>query len=131
MTIYLVRHAKAGDRSAWTGDDFLRPLSRRGQMQAEALLTQFAGLQIDRLLSSPYVRCVETLAPLGEHLGLEVELRDELGEGAGAAGALALVDAADAPMAICSHGDVIGSLVEALDRRGVPRDDDRVAKGST
>ena len=44
MTIYLVRHAKAGDRASWPGDDFLRPLSRRGQIQAEALVEQFADL---------------------------------------------------------------------------------------
>ena len=61
MTIYLVRHAKAGDRASWPGDDFLRPLSRRGQIQAEALVEQFADCHIDRLLSSPYNRCMETL----------------------------------------------------------------------
>jgi hypothetical protein len=44
---------------------------------------------------------------------------------------LGLVDTAEGPVAICSHGDVVGALIEALDRRGVPRDDDRVAKGST
>ena len=126
---YVVRHADAGKRGAIADDR--RPLSRRGRAQAAAIADVLADAGITRLVASPYVRCVETLAPLGEHLGLEVELRDELGEGAGAAGALALVDAAEATMAICSHGDVIGSLVEALDRRGVPRDDDRVAKGST
>ena len=44
MTIYLVRHAKAGDRSAWPGDDFLRPLSRRGQIQARGARRAVRGL---------------------------------------------------------------------------------------
>jgi 8-oxo-dGTP diphosphatase len=86
---------------------------------------------VTRLFTRPYTRCAETLVPLGERLGLGVEPLDELGEGAGASGALALIDAAEAPVAICSHGDVIGDVIVALDRRGVPRDDDRLAKGST
>ena len=38
MTVYLVRHAKAGDRDSWREDDRLRPLSGRGRLQARALV---------------------------------------------------------------------------------------------
>ena len=38
MTVYLVRHAKAGERGVWDGDDQLRPLSGRGHLQARGLL---------------------------------------------------------------------------------------------
>ena len=64
MTIYLVRHAKAGDRAAWTGDDTLRPLSGRGHAQARGLLDVLADARFQRVVSSPYVRCMETVVPI-------------------------------------------------------------------
>ena len=120
MTIYLVRHAKAGDRSAWAGDDFLRPLSRRGQMQAEALLAQFAGLPIDRLLSSPYVRCMETLVALAGERLLAIEPVEALTEGGGLEDALTLVRKHTHHNAVmCSHGDIIPMVLDHFAARGV------------
>jgi 8-oxo-(d)GTP phosphatase len=78
MTVYLVRHAKAGDREAWEGDDDLRPLSKPGRRQAAGLVDLLRPAGIRRLVSSPAVRCVQTLEPLGEALGLAVELDDAL-----------------------------------------------------
>ena len=37
MEIHLVRHAHAGNRSAWRGDDRVRPLSAKGRAQADAI----------------------------------------------------------------------------------------------
>jgi len=56
---YVVRHAKAGDRSDWSGDDRLRPLTKSGQRQAEALADMLEGEPIDRVLSSGYLRCMK------------------------------------------------------------------------
>jgi 8-oxo-dGTP diphosphatase len=126
---YVVRHADAGKRR--TVADEQRPLSRRGRVQAEWIAETLADLGITRLLASPYVRCIETLEPLAALIDVEIEVSDDLGEGNGPAPVLAFLDATDAPIAICSHGDVIGELLEALDERDVPRDDDRMAKGST
>jgi 8-oxo-dGTP diphosphatase len=120
VTIYLVRHAKAGERSAWPGDDFQRPLTRRGQLQSDALLTQFDGLHLDRLLSSPYIRCMETLVPLASERMLPVEPVEGLTEGATLEDALTLMRKHthhDAVM--CSHGDVIPMLLEHYAARGV------------
>ena len=126
---YVVRHAEAGKRG--TVADEQRPLSRRGREQADAIATALADAGITRLYSSAYVRCVETLEPLGALTGLKVRTRDALAEGNDASGLLDLVESATAPIALCSHGDVIESLVTTLARRGVPLDDDRAAKGST
>ena len=81
MSVLLLRHARAGERDEWTGDDTLRPLDERGRLQALALrdLSQRA---IGRIVSSPYRRCVETVEPLAEALGIPVELDDRLAEGA-------------------------------------------------
>jgi hypothetical protein len=64
VTVYLVRHARAGDRSRWTGDDWLRPLSVRGHRQAYLLIKLLADAKFDRILSSPYVRCMQTVVPI-------------------------------------------------------------------
>jgi 8-oxo-dGTP diphosphatase len=120
MTVYLVRHAKAGDRSSWPGDDFFRPLSRRGQIQAEALVSQFAGLPIDRLLASPYIRCIETLVPLAGARVLAIEPLDPLAEARALEDAVALVHKHSQTEAVmCSHGDMIPMLLEHYANRGI------------
>lgn len=76
----VIRHASAGDRSEWKGDDRRRPLDKRGRKQAKRLVEKLADFEIERILSSPYDRCVQTVEPLARARGLEIELREELGE---------------------------------------------------
>ncbi len=120
--VYLVRHAKAGNRLRWTGPDDVRPLSKPGRRQAQALVELFAGQPFTRLLSSPYVRCVQTLEPLAEARGLALETTEGLGEGAPVDRALELMlSAADhGPAALCTHGDVMMFALEELHEAGVP-----------
>ena len=82
VIVHLIRHAKAESRSTWTTDDSLRPLSGKGLRQAAALADQCADLGLGRLLSSPAVRCRQTVEPLAERIGLPVEPATELAEGA-------------------------------------------------
>jgi 8-oxo-dGTP diphosphatase len=131
MDVFVVRHAKAGSRRKWDGDDTLRPLSRNGRTEAKRLVALLGETGVTRVLTSPYTRCVQTVEPLAGALGLEVELEDDLAEGAAWFHALALAEQADAPIVLCSHGDVIGDLMHHLSKRGVPLDDDRIEKGST
>ena len=72
MTV-LVRHASAGDSSAWVGDDTMRPLDERGRRQAAGLLDLLADHEVDRIVSSPYLRCLQTVEPLSRARGLEIE----------------------------------------------------------
>ncbi len=108
MTNVLVRHAAAGDRQAWTGDDRLRPLDARGRRQATELIELLRGLELRRVISSPYVRCVETVEPLAAALGLRLEEDDRLAEGMGRA-ALELLS--EEGVVCCTHGDVVGDLL--------------------
>lgn len=80
MSVLLIRHASAGERSEWDADDRLRPLDARGHTQAEQLVELLGGHEISRILSSPAVRCVQTVEPLARARGLEIEVRDELAE---------------------------------------------------
>lgn len=109
--LLLVRHADAGDRSRWDADQDLRPLSEQGRRQAESIVGALRAFSPVRILSSPAVRCVQTIAPLADALGIEIEIAGELREGR-TTEALALLDGA--PMALSSHGDVLPKLLSAL-----------------
>jgi len=78
--ILLIRHAWAGERNDWEGDDRRRPLDRRGRRQAEELVELLAPYELARILSSPYDRCVQTVDPLAAARGVEVELSEALAE---------------------------------------------------
>jgi len=131
--LYLVRHADAGHRRDHDGPDEERPLSERGRRQAEGLSRGLKDSDITRLLSSPYVRCIETLAPLGQRLTLPVEDDARLAEGQGATGALDLAATLRHTSAVfCSHGDVIPDVLDALLARGMKlKDELRWQKAST
>src|SRR5439155_3957642 len=131
--VHLVRHAKAGNRAKWEGPDELRPLTDAGRRQAEALAAQLADVPFAALVSSRYVRCIQTLEPLGQALGLPVQEDDALAEGAAPEAALELVCAVAAlgPCALSTHGDVQELVVQSLAAAGVPLDGGfRFAKGS-
>jgi broad specificity phosphatase PhoE len=132
MSLYVVRHAKAGSRSAWSGTDDQRPLTKPGRRQAKAISDQLAHAGITRILSSPYVRCRQTVEPLGERIRLPVDLSDALAEGSPLVDVLALFDkVGDEPAALCTHGDVIGDLLSHCERVGVKVGEHHMAKGST
>ncbi len=112
MSILLVRHASAGSRSRWKGDDRSRPLDKRGRRQAQRLVEGLAPYAVRRIVTSPYVRCVQTVEPLAGTLELPIEEREELAEGAGPLAALSLLGEVQGETAVlCSHGDVILDLV--------------------
>ncbi|MFN8026509.1 MAG: phosphoglycerate mutase family protein [Acidimicrobiia bacterium] len=127
----MVRHAKAGDRHGFDGPDHLRPLSKNGRRQADALASVLATAGVTKLVSSPYVRCMQTLRPAAKLLGTEVAPNDALAEGAGKRQALRLIAAhLDAPVALCSHGDVLGDILQHYLDQGVDLQGDRVEKAS-
>jgi 8-oxo-dGTP diphosphatase len=113
MTVVLLRHASAGDRDQWDGDDRLRPVDKKGQRQAQALRDVLLARGVTRALSSPYVRCTQTVAPLG----LDIEPDERLAEGADPADTRALLMEADGAVA-CTHGDVIENVVGFSIKKG-------------
>lgn len=113
-TVLLVRHASAGERSAWVGDDRLRPLDEQGWHQAEALVPQLADHPIRRIISSPYLRCTQSVEPLARARGLEIEESDDLAEGHGADTVALIRDLQGTTAVLCTHGDVIPVVLDAL-----------------
>lgn len=118
MPLYLVRHAKAGSRQNWSGDDTERPLSLKGWNQANALKKAFDGVPVPRVLSSPYLRCVQTVEPLAEAHGLTIERVQGLAEAEPFEPVLALLASLPDHSVLCSHGDIVPDVIDALVRRG-------------
>ena len=141
-TLVLVRHARAGSRSQWDGDDGLRPLSGSGREQAHQLAALLGLFGPDRVLSAPPVRCRETVGPLAAALSTAVPDEPLLGEDGywddPDAGLARVRELAAVPgvTVVCSQGGVIPDVVAALaaaspHRLGVDPDDVPARKAST
>src|SRR5258708_26004837 len=80
MGIYLVREADAGGRFSWPGPDRLRPLTAIGWQQAQELAERLDGVSIARIVSSPWLRCQQTVLPLAEARQLPIDSEAGLGQ---------------------------------------------------
>ena len=119
MSLFLVRHAKAGKRSQWDADDSLRPLVNEGVKQAEVISESIAPLAPTALFSSPYIRCMQTLGPLSIATGLMVSPHELLAEGVNFIDTVEWMHGLPDGTVMCSHGDVIPEVISALERRGM------------
>jgi 8-oxo-dGTP diphosphatase len=114
-TFYVVRHAKSGSRNHWTEDDRLRPLSKKGFRQGEALVSILQPFPISAIFSSPFLRCVQTVEPLARVRKLPLKETPGLAEGHGLAGAMEFMGDSKLDHAVLStHGDIVWELVEEL-----------------
>ena len=112
VVILLVRHGRAGKRGAGGGDDSLRPLDDKGRRQAAALADMLAAYPVTRVLTSPFVRCAQTVEPLARRLGIAAEERGELAEGTPPGPVRDLLASLDGATAVvCTHGDIIAELI--------------------
>jgi phosphohistidine phosphatase SixA len=120
MTLYLVRHGSAGSRDDTDPDDNERGLDPAGRNQAAKLAEWLRHAPVDRILSSPYRRCVETVEPLAEALGIAVEQVVAFSEQAHIDQSwAAMAKIAHANTVVCSHGDVIPDLIRRAQLRGM------------
>lgn len=120
MTTYLVRHASAGSRDDTDPRDHERPLDDIGRTQADKLAAWLQHEPIERVLASPYLRCVQSVEPLADVLGVEVEHTDALAEGTSVERSWKLLSkVAGGTVVLCSHGDVIPDLVRRAQGRGM------------
>jgi broad specificity phosphatase PhoE len=131
--IYLLRHAHAGNKKNWQGPDDQRPLSATGRREAAGLLVRLAALPVSTVLSSPALRCLQTVGPLAGQRGLPVGLDGRLHVGAEVEQAAALLLSPDLGDAVlCTHGELIGELIQRLRDGGAPiAADAEWPKGST
>ena len=125
MPLFLVRHAKAGKRSKWLedpandNDDRKRPLDDKGILQAAALADRLTDFAPTLLLSSPFMRCIQTLEPLGSNISVIVTPDERLAEDNPFEPILKLLESCPDNAVLCSHGDMIPMVTDALERRGM------------
>jgi phosphohistidine phosphatase SixA len=131
--LLLVRHAEAGDKRRWDGPDLLRPLSPTGRSQATGLVERLQDYPIERILSSPAVRCQQTVQPLARDRHLPIESSPTLGADGSPAEVLALFwDQRLSETVLCGHGETIAWLLDHLAANGLVSDAPlQAAKGST
>jgi 8-oxo-dGTP diphosphatase len=134
VAIYLVRHAHAGDKRLWHRPDQVRPLSRLGWQEVTGLTALLTGVPIAAVLSSPALRCVQTVRALAADRRLPVCTDGRLDRAADATDLLAVIaeQPAHRDTLLCSHGEGIGALLLRLRRDGLVLPGDAVwPKGST
>jgi 8-oxo-(d)GTP phosphatase len=128
VPLLLVRHASAGRKADWRGDDESRPLDAQGAADAQLLarlLSCFAPTA--RVISSPTLRCTETVRPFAAGFGGSVEAEARLAPHAHSAGFSSRTDQADAlwrllrdlvaerrPAALCLHRENLPQALAAV-----------------
>lgn len=95
--LYMVRHALAGSREKWKGEDTERPLSKAGRRQAAAILRRLLEHPVGRIISSPYLRCIQTAQPAADAIAERLHTADWLAE-----------DTADRDVVDAVHTTVMG-----------------------
>jgi len=138
QTVLIVRHATAGRKARYRGDDRKRPLDKKGRAQAQSLVPQLLAFGATDIYAADRTRCVKTVEPLAETMGLPIAVEPTLTEEAYAEDpkaaherTLEIVARGGTPV-ICTQGRVIPYLIQWLcERDGVKPDKSRNRKGST
>ncbi|MGH3865313.1 MAG: NUDIX hydrolase [Pseudonocardiaceae bacterium] len=120
-TVLLVRHAEAGGRETWHGDDDLRPLTAEGHRQTEVLRALLPLFGVRRVYCAPPLRCRQSVDDFAADLGVPIITEPRLSEDGyladPAAGRERLIEIAaepGGPAVVCSQGGVIPDLVRNL-----------------
>jgi 8-oxo-dGTP diphosphatase len=114
-TVYLVRHADAGREKKWKKPDDVRPISKKGHEQVEALVTRLVRRPINSIISSPALRCEQTVGPLAQRLGLKVKPSKRLRRDASPTDVMRLIKKSKGTRTVlCSHRETIGPFIESL-----------------
>lgn len=130
--VLLVRHARAGKRSAWPGDDGQRPLDREGRRQARGLVGFATAFEPTAVLSADLARCRQTVQPLADALDAGIGVSNEFSDDdvadrpARSLRRLRFLAAPGQCTVVSSQGHAIPALLDAL---GVPGSHD-CRKGS-
>jgi len=112
--LLLIRGATATPRKLWGHSEMTRPLAREGRTTARSLQDLGSFFEINRILSAPAARCVETVGPLARRESLTVEVAHDLSDGR-IDHAMRLVDGARGTgTVLCTHEDVVSGVLARL-----------------
>ena len=120
VALIVLRHAKALSRKSFSGPDVDRPLADRGRAQAAQIVPLLAAYGIRRVISSPGLRCVDTVRPYADQAGIAIEPDEAITEQAyhadpTPAHRLAVELArTDVPTVVCTHRPVLEGFLTAV-----------------
>ena len=103
----LLRHAGAGERLSSPAIDRFRQLDHEGRADSRQLIWMLGHHEIERVVTSPLARCVETVIPITESRRLVVERRSELLPEALLESTMALLDELPEASLVCTHREVV------------------------
>jgi 8-oxo-(d)GTP phosphatase len=123
MPLIVIRHASAGHKADWPGDDLYRPLDAAGDHDAQSLSSLLRCFGVSRVISAPAERCLATVRPYAAAVAAEIEVEpafDAVGrdglrrhESVDAEKTAAALAAADEPVVICAHRENLPVVLAA------------------
>jgi 8-oxo-dGTP pyrophosphatase MutT (NUDIX family)/phosphohistidine phosphatase SixA len=118
--VVLLRHARAGKRSEWNGEDALRPLDPSGERQAERLGALLRYFRPRTVYAADRTRCIQTVQPLAARTDLQVVVEPVFADesfienpGATETALLSLAKPGRVSV-VCSQGTAIPALIDRL-----------------
>lgn len=116
----IARHGKALARSQWQGDEGSRPLTPLGTAQSAALVPVLAAFGIQKIVTSEWRRCADTIKPYMKAAGvlslesdLFTEASHERNPKAVTAAIIKLVES-DVPSVVCCHRPVLPTVFKTM-----------------
>jgi phosphohistidine phosphatase SixA len=119
VIVWIVRHGFAGSKADWLDDDAARPLTQAGRLQAQRVVPLLAGSDIHHLIASPTTRCIETLTPLSQTVGLPVRTSEHLLHEATPSDVFDLIARSGDGTVLCTHGEVMKPLLDDVRSRNI------------
>jgi phosphohistidine phosphatase SixA/8-oxo-dGTP pyrophosphatase MutT (NUDIX family) len=120
FAIIALRHAKAAPRESWCGSDAERRLTERGVKQAAGDVPTIQAWNPEKIITSPAVRCVSTVAPLAAATGVKPRHEPRISQDAyeeGISDVRAVVGKrvrARKTAVLCSHGPLLPEILREI-----------------
>lgn len=115
-TLIVQRHGKAAARSDDL-EDLERPLTSVGAQQAKALVPLLAAYGVGRVVSSPALRCAQTVEPYAHSISTFIEIDDRISEdttfGQVQRSLAAMLDR-KRPVVLCTHRPTLPWIFDAI-----------------
>jgi 8-oxo-dGTP diphosphatase len=121
--VVVLRHGKARSRATWKDGEASRPLLSEGNAQAEGLPKLLKAFGAKSVFSSPWTRCLSTIAPYAQSSKVKVKVSPELTELANekkpdqTKALISNLINLNKSLVVCSHRPVFPNLVEVFETR--------------
>ncbi len=137
VPVILLRHASAGSKGSWAGDDLARPLDADGTADAERLASLLSCYGSCRVISSAAERCLATVRPYARRIGAQISVEPDLTIPGTSADPAAATDLAvrlaseREPTVLCGHRENLPAILAATCRYlgAAPPDSRELDKG--